>query len=44
MQKAKQVERKVIRKKTSSGAKNISFAHMNKSRRASFKKYRGQGR
>ena len=31
-------------KKTSVGDKNIGFAHMNKHKRRSYKKYRGQGR
>lgn len=33
-----------VNKKTSIGRKNIKFSSMNKGKKASFKKYRGQGR
>ena len=31
-------------KKTSQGRRNVGFSSMNKSKRRSFKKYRGQGK
>jgi hypothetical protein len=42
--KEEKVTRLVINKGTSQGRGNIKFASMNKAKKRSFKKYRGQGK
>ena len=43
-QKEVKITRLVVNKGTSQGERNIKFATMNKKKKASFKKYRGQGK
>lgn len=38
------IQRLTINKKTSQGMRNVKFSSMNKKAKASFKKYKGQGR
>lgn len=38
------VSRLVVNKGTSQGERNIKFSSMNKKKKASFKKYKGQGK